>query len=393
MECSCSYDFDRIAQRRGTSSVKWDYADASFNGTDLLPMWIADMDFEVAPGIIDCLSAKMDQKVFGYGALSADYYDAVISWMKRRHDFDVKKEWICYTPGVVTALNFAVQALTEVGDEVIVPTPVYGPFYRAVCDNDRVLVKSSLENNGGYYTFDFEDLESKITSRTRALILCSPHNPVGRVWKREELERLSALCLEHGIYIISDEIHNDLVFEGPHTVLANISTEIAENCVICTAPSKSFNIAGIQASNIIIANDQMREKFKAVIQKNHAYSPNSFVEAAVIGAYDHSEDWLDHAIDYIKDNVEYFCAELSKRVPKIKALKPEGTYLVWMDCSELGMTPEKLNRFFVDKCKLALNSGRGFGDDGALFQRINLACPRKYVDEALVRIEKNVIPL
>ena len=287
MECSCSYDFDRIAQRRGTSSVKWDYADASFNGTDLLPMWIADMDFEVAPGIIDCLSAKMDQKVFGYGALSADYYDAVISWMKRRHDFDVKKEWICYTPGVVTALNFAVQALTEVGDEVIVPTPVYGPFYRAVCDNDRVLVKSSLENNGGYYTFDFEDLESKITSRTRALILCSPHNPVGRVWKREELERLSALCLEYGIYIISDEIHNDLIFEGPHTVLANISTEMAENCVICTAPSKSFNIAGIQASNIIIANDQMREKFKAVIQKNHAYSPNSFVEAAVIGAYNH----------------------------------------------------------------------------------------------------------
>lgn len=384
------YNFDQITERKGTHCVKWDVADKAFRGTDLLPMWIADMDFPAAPGIVDSMQKRLEQGVFGYGTLSADYYQAVISWMKRRHKYEVEKDWICYTPGIVSALNFAVEALTEPGDELLIPTPVYGPFYHAVEDQGRTAVRVPLQCQDGRYSFDFDALENAVTSRTKALMLCSPHNPVGRVWDKDELESLSDFIIRHNLYVIDDEIHHDLVYKKEHTVLCRISKEIEQRTILCTAPSKSFNIAGIQASNIIIANEELRQKFRQVVHKHHAFSANSFVEAAVIGAYDDSEDWLNQLLEYLQGNVEYFVEFIQKNLPQIKVSEPEGTYLVWVDCSGLNMTQDELNRFFVEQCHLALNAGDSFGKDGSQYMRFNLACPRKLVEQALTQLQQGI---
>lgn len=384
------FDFDQIVNRRGTSCVKWDAADRAYRGTDLLPMWIADMDFATAPGIQEEMHKRVDRGVFGYGILPAEYHQAVMGWMKRRHDCDVKKEWIVYNAGVVSALNYAVQAITQPGDEVMVNTPVYHPFYDAVEGQGRVLVKSPLKCDELYYTFDFEDMERRVTHKTKALILCSPHNPVGRVWKREELERLAEFCLRHDLVVIADEIHNDIVYEK-HTMFLNVSPEIAQRTILCTAPSKTFNLAGIQASNIIIPNEELRGKYKDIIIRGHVYSANAFVAPAVIGAYDHSEEWLDELLVYLEGNLDLFCSTVEKELPQLKVRKPEGTYLAWVDCSGLGLDSDALKRFLVDKCGIATSDGSGFGEAGALFARFNLACPRSYVEECLRRLKAGIL--
>ena len=380
--------FDLLTERRGTCSVKWDAADRAFGGENLLPMWIADMDFPAAPGILDSLSRRVEQGVFGYGTLSQAYYDAVIGWMERRHHCKVERDWIVYTAGVVTALNYAVQAATEPGDEILVPSPVYGPFYHAVEDWDRVLVKCPLKNDALRYTFDFEDMERRVTPRTRALMLCSPHNPVGRVWERAELEELAAFCLRHNLSVIADEIHNDLVFRA-HTMFLNVSPELAGRTILCTAPSKTFNLAGIQASNIIIPGEALRQKYRAAVARNHGSSANSFVQAAVLGAYNDSERWLDELLEYLDGNMALFCGTVERELPKLRVRRPEGTYMTWVDCSGLGLEPGALKRFFVDRCGLALSDGAGFGEEGAGFMRFNLACPRATVEECLRRLKEN----
>ncbi|BDF72665.1 cystathionine beta-lyase PatB [Oscillospiraceae bacterium] len=380
--------FDLLTERRGTCSVKWDAADRAFGGENLLPMWIADMDFPAAPGILDSLSRRVEQGVFGYGTLSQAYYDAVIGWMERRHHCKVERDWIVYTAGVVTALNYAVQAATEPGDEILVPSPVYGPFYHAVEDWGRVLVKCPLKNEALRYTFDFEDMERRVTPRTRALMLCSPHNPVGRVWERAELEELAAFCLRHNLSVIADEIHNDLVFRA-HTMFLNVSPELAGRTILCTAPSKTFNLAGIQASNIIIPGEALRQKYRAAVARNHGSSANSFVQAAVLGAYNDSERWLDELLEYLDGNMALFCGTVERELPKLRVRRPEGTYMTWVDCSGLGLEPGALKRFFVDRCGLALSDGAGFGEEGAGFMRFNLACPRATVEECLRRLKEN----
>lgn len=379
------FNFDQIIERQGTNSIKWDSADQVFQGKNLLPMWIADMDFPAAPKILENLHHRVDQGVFGYGTLSPEYSSAVIGWMSRRHNCSVERDWLVFTAGVVTGLNFAVQAATEPGDEVLVPSPVYGPFYRAVEDWGRTLVKCPLKEESLYYTFDFEDMERRVTPKTKALMLCSPHNPVGRVWTRTELEELAAFCLRHDLVVIADEIHNDLVFKE-HTMFLNVSPEIAQRTILCTAPSKTFNLAGIQASNIIIPNETLRQRYTAIVMRHHATHANAFAQAAVIGAYDGSEDWLDHLLPYLEGNIELFCTTVAQDVPKLRVRKPEGTYLVWVDCSGLGMSREERKRFFVDQCGLALNSGSDFGEEGGDFVRINLACPRSTVEECLRRL-------
>lgn len=381
------FDFDHGMDRRGTCSVKWDAADKVFQGGNLLPMWIADMDFSAAPGILEQLRKRVDQGVFGYGFLSPAYYEAVMGWMARRHKCDVKKEWIVFSAGVVAALNYAVQAVTEPGDEILVQTPVYGPFYHAVTDWRRKLVKCPLHRDGLYYTFDFEEMERRVTPGTKALMLCSPHNPVGRVWSRGELEALAAFCLRHDLVVIADEIHNDLVFQE-HTMFLNVSPEIAQRTILCTAPSKTFNLAGMQASNIIIPNEELRQKYRAVVTRNHASSANAFAQAAVIGAYGHSEAWLDALLPYLEGNMDLFCSVVASEIPKLKVRKPEGTYLAWVDCSGLRLDPDALKRFFVEKCALALSAGDGFGGEGRDFARFNLACPRSTVEECLRRLKE-----
>ncbi len=381
------FDFDRGVDRRGTSCLKWDLADRIYqgNGKDLLPMWVADMDFPMAPAILEELHRRVDQTVFGYGVLPEAYYQAVIGWMDRRHHCKIQRDWISYSAGVVTALNWAVQAVTQPGDEVLVNTPVYHPFYQAVEAQGRTLVTSSLKEEDLYYTFDFADMERKVTPRTKALMLCSPHNPVGRVWKREELEQLAEFCLRHDLVVIADEIHNDLVYQE-HTMFLTVSPEIAQRTILCTAPSKTFNLAGIQASNIIIPNEDLRKAYKDQVIRAHASSAHAFAAPAVIGAYDRSEDWLDQLLVYLEMNMDLFCTTVNQEIPKLRVRKPEGTYLAWVDCSGLGLEKEALRRFMVDECGLALNDGSSFGTEGDHFVRVNLACPRSTVEECLRRL-------
>ncbi|GFN36870.1 MalY/PatB family protein [Tepidimicrobium xylanilyticum] len=385
------HDFDRIVERRNTNSVKWDGLDQLYGREDLLPLWVADMDFPVAPAITEALKKRLEHGVYGYSLISNRYYEAVIKWMEKRHNWSIQKEWIVFTPGVVPALSYAVKAFTKPGDKVILQSPVYHPFYSSITDNGRHVVTNPLIYRDGKYYMDYEDLEKKIDSKTRLLFLCSPHNPVGRVWKEEELRKLGEICIKNDIIVVSDEIHFDIVFKGhKHTVFANVSEEIKENSIICTAPSKTFNIAGLQVSNIIIPNRRLRERFIIELEKDHILSPNIFGQEALIAAYEQSEDWLEQLIDYIEGNKDYFMDFVKENLPQLDVIDSEGTFLLWVDCSRLNMDSEELKDFFINKCRLALNQGDMFGEEGKLFYRFNIGCPRKIMEEALMRIKEGV---
>ncbi|WMM25200.1 MalY/PatB family protein [Tissierella sp. MB52-C2] len=385
------YDFDKIINRYGTNSMKWDGLKETFEQDNLLPLWVADMDFEVSPAISKELEKRVKHPIYGYMHWSDEYYSSVIGWMKRRHGWEINKDWIVFTPGVVPAVSYAIKALTDIGDSVIIQSPVYHPFKTTIESNGRNVVTNPLIYKDGTYYMDLEDLERKIDSKTKVLILCSPHNPVGRVWTKKELNELGEICLKNNIIIVSDEIHFDLIYKGnTHTVMADTSPEIRDNCIVCTSPSKTFNIAGLQVSNIIIPNQELREKYSMELEKDHIVRANVFGQEALIAAYNESEDWLDSLMEYLEENKNFFIDFIKTRIPQLKTIRPEGTYLLWVDCSGLNMKSDELNEFFVNKCKLALNSGEMFGEEGELFQRINIACPRAVLEEALMRIEKAV---
>lgn len=385
------YNFDDLIDRRNTNCMKWDRLEELFGGTGLLPLWVADMDFSVPPAVLKAIKERTNHPIFGYNYSSDEYYQAVISWMKRRHNWNIDREWILFTPGVVPALSYSVKAYTEPDDNIIIQSPVYRPFYTTIENNGRNIITNPLIYRDGRYFMDYEDLEAKIDSKTKLLILCSPHNPVGRVWTKEELTKLGEICLKNDIIIISDEIHFDIVYKGyDHTVLANVSPEIRERCIICTAPSKTFNIAGLQISNIIIPNNELREKYSLELEKDHIIRPNVFGEEALVAAYNESEDWLDSLLEYLEKNRDFFISFVDKNIPQLKVVKPEGTYLLWVDFSDLGMNSEELRDFLVNKCKLAVNPGEMFGKESGLFQRFNIGCPRSILEEALIRIEKAV---
>lgn len=378
------YDFTTVPQRLGSDCVKWD----SSPKPGQLPMWVADMDFIAAPAITEALKKRAEQQIFGYSILGENYYQAVIHWMERRHHLHVEKDWIVFTPGVVVALNMAIRAISEPGDDILLCTPVYGPFKASVEATGRNPICSSLKKVEDFFTFDFEDMEARITPKTKAFMLCSPHNPVGRVWKKEELVALADFCQKHNLYVIADEIHNDLVFT-PHTCFYNLSEDAAQRSILCTAPSKTFNLASIQASNIIIKNPDLRKKFKSCLENIHIGSPNAFVEAAVIAAYEQSESWLDELLPVLEGNCRYFCDEINQ-LPGLRASMPEGTYLIWLDCSGLGLNQEELHHFFYDTCNIYFNEGAIFGDEGKLYQRVNVACPRSIVEEAVKRMKEHL---
>jgi cystathionine beta-lyase len=385
------YDFDKIINRYGTNSMKWDGLKETFEQDNLLPLWVADMDFEVSPAISKGLEKRVKHPIYGYMHWSDEYYKSVIGWMKRRHGWEIHKDWIVFTPGVVPAVSYAIKALTDIGDSVIIQTPVYHPFKTTIENNGRNVVTNPLIYKDGTYYMDLEDLERKIDSKTKVLILCSPHNPVGRVWTKKELNELGQICLKNNIIIISDEIHFDLIYKGnTHTVMADISPEIRDNCIVCTSPSKTFNIAGLQISNIIIPNEELREKYSMELEKDHIGRANVFGQEALIAAYNESEDWLDSLMEYLEENKNFFIDFIETRIPQLKTIRPEGTYLLWIDCSGLNMSSDELNEFFLNKCKLALNSGEMFGEEGKLFQRFNIACSRAVLEEAFMRIEKAV---
>lgn len=375
------YHFDEGIERRGTNCVKWD---VPFVTPDVTPMWIADMDFEIAPAITENLQRIAGQGAFGYQFLSEQYYEAVISWMKRRHGLELRKEEIFYVPNVVLGMSFAVQAVSEIGDEIIIMTPVYGPFFKVTDDNDRVLVESPMKNADGYYTMDLEDFESRITEKTKAVIFCNPHNPSGRVWTREELQAFADICVKHDLYIISDDIHSELISEGhEHTFISSLSEEIRDRCIVCTSPSKAFNLASIHVANCFIFNEALREKYQAVSERSHAAENNAFAEAALVAAYNDSEEWLTELNRYIDGNLEYFTDYVEREIPSLTVRKPEGTYLVWVDFRRTGVPSDKLHDYLLKECHIAANDGNFFGKLGDGFARFNLACPRQTVVKAL----------
>lgn len=383
------YGFDNVINRRGTGSEKWDMCDEIFHGENLLPLWVADMDFQSPPEVIKALTERSAHGIFGYTAYTDSAYNSVIRWFSERHNWHIKKEWIMYSPGVVPALSILVQALTDPGDGVIIQRPVYHPFMHVVEGNGRRLLNSPLkQTSDGRFVMDFDDLKEKAADPSaRMMLLCSPHNPPGRVWKRDELETLVSICAERDIIIVSDEIHCDLTYKGiTHIPLPLVKPEYSDRIITCTAPSKTFNLAGLQLSNIIITDDKLRKKFRKAMMINGIIDPNSFAAAAMEAAYTHGGEWLDELMDYIKGNLEYMKSEFSLYLPQVRVVEPEGTYLVWTDFREFGLDYKELLRIFIEDAQVAPGQGNIYGPEGEGFMRFNLACPRAILEDGLDRI-------
>ncbi len=378
------YDFDEVIPRRKSYCAKWDEVDEK-----LLPMWVADMDFKSPPEIIAALEARVGHGIFGYSGGYDSWYTALIDWMRKRYAWEPRQEWITTSPGVVPALDMLVRALTHPGDQVIVQPPVYHPFFSVVRNNGCQLMENPLYYDGMKYRMDLKSLKRNLNSRVKLLLLCSPHNPVGRVWTREELQAVGDLCLERNIIVVSDEIHSDLILPGnKHTVFASISPEFEQNCVICNSPSKTFNMAGIQASNIIIPNGKIRTAYKHVLKTSELDLPNVFAVTAVEAAYTQGGDWLRELLLYIQGNYKYLHDFIREKLPQIKVIEPEGTYLVWLDFSSLGMDNPQLDTFIREQAGLRLSPGHIFGETGSGFQRLNIACSRSILTQALLQLEK-----
>ena len=393
-----TYNFDKIINRKGTNCLKYDYAVERGKPADVLPLWVADMDFTVSEEITKSLHAAVDHGIYGYIQPKDAYYNAITNWMEKNHNWKTKREWIMKTPGVVFALGAAVKAFTKPGDAVLIQNPVYYPFTNIIRDNDRRVIDNTLvyekrvTEGKSQYSIDYEDFERKIVQEhIKLFILCNPHNPVGRVWTREELQQLGEICLRHHVIVVSDEIHNDFVYPGfEHTVFANVDPRFTEFTVTCTAPSKTFNLAGLQISNIFISNETLREAFQKEIDKTGYDEPNALGAVACEAAYRGGQEWLDQLRAYLLENLNFLRAYLQEKLPQIHLVEPEGTYLVWLDCSELGISGKELDQFIVEKAGLWLDGGAMFGPSGADFQRVNIACPRATLELALDKLKAAV---
>lgn len=383
------YDFDRVIDRRGTDCEKFDFAVENGLPADVLPLWVADMDFQAPREVLDAVRACAEHGIFGYIGQKPDYFEAVMEWFETRFNWHTEAEWIVPTPGVVFALATAVRALTVPGDAVLIQTPVYPPFFNVVKKNDRRLVECPLALKDGHYEIDFEAFEKAVSDNdVKLFILCSPHNPMGRVWTVEELHRMGEICLKHGVIVVSDEIHCDFSWpEHPHTPFIQAVPELAERAIVCTAPSKTFNLAGLQASNIFIPSEDLRRAFKAELTRTGWGGLNGVGQAACKAAYRHGADWLDQLKDYLRGNVDFLRDYLRDNLPMLKLIEPEGTYLAWVDFSALGMTPGQLHDLVANRARLWLDDGKIFGSVGEQFQRLVLACPRATLEEALERLK------
>lgn len=383
------FDFDAVVDRKGTNSLKYDFAKERGKPEDVLPLWVADMDFPTAPAIQRRLEQAVRHGIFGYTEGKEDYAQAVQGWYRKNFGWETQAEWIVKTPGVVFALAMAVRAFTEEGDGVLIQQPVYYPFSSVVKANRRKLVNSPLRQVDGYYQIDFEDFEKKIVDyRVKLFILCSPHNPVGRVWKEWELRKLGEICLRYGVRVVSDEIHSDFVWPGNcHQVFAALSPDYADITAVCTAPSKTFNLAGLQAANIFIPNRQMRNQFRHEIGSAGYSQLGTLGLAACQAAYEEGGEWLGELKAYIWGNYQFLRQYLKEQTPQIHPDTLEGTYLAWLDFRELGLDEEKREELIVEKARLWLDSGAMFGKEGEGFERINLACPRATLREALERLK------
>ncbi|OAB35292.1 MalY/PatB family protein [Paenibacillus glacialis] len=387
-----NYNFDNTISRENTNSEKWDPAIIKrlhgLEGEGILPLWVADMDFRVPQVIIDALMKKVEHGIFGYSSPLDDYYAALAWWQKSRHDWEIKAEWVTTTPGIVPGLNFIIRALSDEGDKVIIQEPVYYPFRQAIENNNRVVANNHLIVQDGHYVMDYDDLEELASDpKTKILILCSPHNPMGIIWSSEQLRKLGEICNENDVIVVSDEIHNDLILPGnKHFTYALLGEEFANNAIICTAPSKTFNIAGLQTSNIIIPNQQLKEKIDSEMKKSSIMDPNLFGIVATTAAYtEEGAAWLDQLLAYLESNAEFINEFVKTRMPHVKFVKPQGTYLAWLDFKETAICEDLENRIF-EETKVLLDGGSWFGSAGEGYMRINFACPRSILSEALERI-------
>ncbi|MEM3473766.1 MAG: MalY/PatB family protein, partial [archaeon] len=393
------YNFDEVVERRNTGSFKWDGVELVFGSSDVLPMWVADMDFKVAKPITDALRKRTEHEVYGYTMVPDSLVQAVVDRVKRKYNWEISPEWLIFTPGVVPALYTAVKAFSSPGDSVLIQEPVYYPFFHAIRDNGAHIVSSDLKLVNGRYQVDFEDLESKFklqpgliptSPRIKAMIMSNPHNPVGRVFTKEELIKIGEIAIKNDAVIISDEIHCEIVYKGnKHTPFASISKEFSERSVTCMSASKTFNLAGLETSVVIIPNKKLRDRF--IEAKGRMYStPNAFGLVAMEAAFRYGDEWLEQLLEYLEGNLNFLVDYVEKRIPKVKVIKPEGTYLAWLDFRELGMDGPTLGKFLREKAKVGLDDGYFFGKSGEGFARLNFACPRSILEEGLRRIEKAV---
>lgn len=376
------YDFDKTIDRRATNSYKWDSAPEG-----VLPMWVADMDFRTAPAIIDALQKRVAHGIFGYTRVPDAYYDAVTSWFSRRHGWDIDREWIIYTSGVVPAVSAVIKALTVPGDKVIVQTPVYNCFFSSIRNNGCEIVSNPLRRTADTYEMDFDALERCAADpRTKVMLLCNPHNPAGRVWTPDELTRLGNICLRNGVTVVADEIHCELVYQGfKYTPFASLSDAFLHRSVTCVSPSKAFNIAGLQIANIVAFDNDLRSRIDKAININEVCDVNPFGVAATIAAYNEGEEWLNQLVDYLHGNYEAMAEFCRRELPEFPITRLEGTYLVWMDCSSLGMPSDALEHALLDDARLWLNAGTMYGAEGEGYMRWNTACPRSVMLDGLNR--------
>lgn len=385
-------NFDNVINRRNTDCLKFDFAERRGMPKDVLPLWVADMDFQTSSYIQDALEERVKHGIFGYSETTKPYFEAVSCWMKTHHDWEIKENWIIKTPGIVFALAMAVKTFTNVGDNVLIQLPVYYPFSEVITDNGRNIVSNTLYlGDDNRYHIDYEDFEKKITENNiKLFLLCNPHNPVGRVWTKEELTKLGDICVKHGVTVVSDEIHQDFVFKGKHQVFANIKKEFADITVTCTAPSKTFNIASLMVSNIIISNPELKKKFRQEVNAAGISQIGVMGLIACEAAYKNGGEWYEAMLSYVNDNIEFTKKYVEDNLKGVNMVEHEGTYLVWLDFRQTGLSVDELEDTIINKAGLWLDSGRIFGESGRGFQRINVACPRSILKEALDRINKAI---
>ncbi len=376
-----------MVDRKGTNCIKYDALKKIFHADELLPLWVADMDFRTPDFIVEAMRKRLDHEIYGYTFRSESYFNAIAGWIKRRHNWNIRHSWISFSPGVVSAITFCIGAFSEPGDGVIVQPPVYFPFFDCIKGANRRMVENPLKAINGRYTFDFDHLKSKAGENIKILLLCNPQNPGGMSWKREELEELSRICLENKILIVSDEIHSDLIFRGnKHIPIATISEEMAQNCVVCMAPSKTFNLAGLSTSIVIIPDKKKFVMYERALNVGHIGMGNLFGTIAMEAAYELGDSWLNQLIVYLENNYNYLDTFISAELPRVKIMKPEATYLVWLDFSDYGMKDKELSEFIINRAGVALNNGARFGTGGEGYMRINIGCPKSVLNEALLRL-------
>ena len=382
------YNFDQPEERRNTNCFKYDYAAEYFGTDDLLPMWVADMDFRTPDFIMESIRERSQHEVLGYSIKPDSFYESIINWYGKRQQWAIEKDWIEFSPGVVPALSMAVRAFTRKGEKVIVQPPVYHPFFSVIRENQRVPLYNPLREKNGNWKMDLDDLRSKIDGDVKLILLSHPQNPVGRVWTREELEELASICIDNDIIILSDEIHSDLVFKPfRHIPISTLSEDIANNTLTCVAPSKTFNTAGLASSVVVIQNRKLREKFSHEINTSHLGMGNIFGIVALEAAYSKGENWLEQLLDYLQENVHTLDHFIKTRLPGIRMSPPQATYLAWLDMRKLGLKGKQLRQFMIEKARIGCNDGPSFGPGVEGFQRLNFACPKSVLEQALVQLE------